>query len=148
LWHIPKNKLAKKLLMMILKSTAVVVCIALLGACSSSPNGVRVTKDGTSATSSKQGATIRDFTSAEIGSAVVGKTFQYTRKDGTGFVVYNADGSLTITDDQKGASKGTWKTSGTQYCESYGAGALECGVFKYTGDAYFAANSRLVEMKI
>jgi hypothetical protein len=130
LWHIPKNKLAKKLLMMILKSTAVVVCIALLGACSSSPNGIRVTKDGTSATSSKQGAAIRDFTSAEIGSAVVGKTFQYTRKDGTGFVVYNADGSLTITDDQKGASKGTWK------------------VFKYTGDAYFAANSRLVEMKI
>lgn len=134
--------------MMILKSIAVISCIALLGACSSSPNGVRVTNGGTSATSSKQGAAIRDFTSAEIGPAVVGKTFQYTRKDGTGFVVYNADGSLTITDDQKGASKGTWKTSGTQYCESYGAGAQECGVFKYTGDAYFAANSRLVEMKI
>ena len=134
--------------MMILKSTAVVACIALLGACSSSPNGVHVTKDGTSAISSKQGAAIRDFTSAEIGPAVVGKTFQYTRKDGTGFVVYNADGSLTITDDQKGASKGTWKASGAQYCESYGAGPQECGVFKYTGDAYFAANSRLVEMKI
>lgn len=134
--------------MMILKSTAVVACFALLGACSSSPNGVHVTKDGTSATSSKQGAAIRDFTSAEIGPAVVGKTFQYTRKDGTGFVVYNADGSLSITDDQKGASKGTWKASGAQYCESYGAGPQECGVFKYTGDAYFAANSRLVEMKI
>ena len=134
--------------MMILKSIAVMTCIALLGACSSSPNGVRVTNGGTSATSSKQGAAIRDFTSAEIGPAVIGKTFQYTRKDGTGFVVYNADGSLTITDDQKGPSKGSWKADATQYCESYGTGAQECGVFKYTGDAYFAANSRLVEMKI
>ncbi len=122
--------------------------LVILAACSSTPNGIRVTKDGTSATSSKQGAAIRDFTSAEIGPAVIGKTFQYTRKDGTGFVVFNADGSLTITDDQKGASKGTWKADGTQYCETYNSGAQECGVFKFTGDAYFAANSRLVEMKI
>jgi hypothetical protein len=144
----PKSQIGEKLPMMKLKSIAVIACIALLGACSSTSNGVHVTTDGTSATSSKQGAAIRDFTSAEIGPAVIGKSFQYTRKDGTGFVVYNADGSLTITDDQKGASKGTWKASGNQYCESYDTGPQECGVFKYTGDAYFAANSRLVEMKI
>ena len=134
--------------MTILKPTATFACLVVLAACSTTPNGIRVTKDGTSATSAKQGAAIRDLTSAEIGPVVIGKSFQYTRKDGTGFVVYNADGSLSITDDQKGAAKGTWKASGTQYCESYGAGAQECGVFKYTGDAYFAANSRLVEMKI
>ncbi len=122
--------------------------LVILTACTSTPNGIRVTKDGTSATSSKQGATIRNLTVAEIGQTVVGKTFQYTRKDGTGFVVFNADGSLTITDDQKGASNGTWNANGAEYCETYGASPKECGVFKYTGDAYFAANSRLVEMKI
>jgi hypothetical protein len=122
--------------------------LLIVTACSSTPNGIRVTKDGTSATSSKEGAQIRNFTAAEIGPTVVGKTFQYTRKDGTGFVVFNADGSLSITDDQKGASKGTWSANGAEYCESYGANPKECGVFKYTGDAYFAANSRLVEMKI
>jgi hypothetical protein len=122
--------------------------IAFLGACSGEPNGVRIVNGGTSAIPSKEGAKIRDLTSAEIGPIVVGKSFQFTRKDGTGFVVYNGDGSLTITDDQKGEIKGTWTTSGNQYCESYGAKPQECGVFKYTGDAYFAANSRLVEMKV
>jgi hypothetical protein len=114
--------------------------IAFLGACSGEPNGVRIVNGGTSAIPSKEGA--------KIGPIVVGKSFQFTRKDGTGFVVYNGDGSLTITDDQKGEIKGTWTTSGNQYCESYGAKPQECGVFKYTGDAYFAANSRLVEMKV
>jgi hypothetical protein len=133
---------------MIPKFTVACASLIILTACSTTPNGIRVTKDGTSANSSKEGATIRNFTAAEIGPTVVGKTFQYTRKDGTGFVVYNADGSLSITDDQKGASKGTWNANGAEYCESYGANPKECGVFKYTGDAYFAANSRLVEMKI
>ena len=119
-----------------------------LAACSSGPKGVRIENGGTSAVSSKAGAPIRNLTSAEIGPAVVGKSFQYTRKDGTGFVIYNADGTLSITDDQKGASNGTWNASGDQYCESYGKAPQECGVFKSTGDAYFAANSRLVEMKI
>jgi hypothetical protein len=119
-----------------------------LGACSSGPSGVRVVNGGTSAIPEKAGAPIRNLSGAEIGSAVVGKSFQYTRKDATGFVIYNADGSLDITDDQKGAVKGSWKASGDQYCESYGPAPQECGVFKSTGDAYFAANSRLVEMKI
>ena len=134
--------------MTILKLTAAVACLALLSACASSPNGVRITKNGTSATSSKEGAAIRNLSTAEISTAVVGKSFQFTRSNSTGFVVYNADGSLDITDDQKGAVKGKWSTAGNQYCESYGAAPQECGVFKYTGDAYFAANSRLVEMKV
>jgi hypothetical protein len=119
-----------------------------LCACSSGPSGVRVVNGGTSAIPKKAGAPIRNLGSSEVSQAVVGKNFQYTRKDGTGFVTYNADGSLTITDDQKGAIQGTWKMAGDQYCETYGPTALECGVFKSTGDAFFAANSRLVEMKI
>jgi hypothetical protein len=110
---------------------------------------VRVVNGGTSAFTDKPGAPIRNLTSNEIGQAVVGKSFQYTRKDSTGFVTYNGDGSLSITDDQKGEYKGTWRASGEQYCEVYGTGAAqECGIFKSTGDAFFAANSRLVEMKV
>jgi hypothetical protein len=125
------------------------LCAMTVSACSNGPSGVRIVNGGTSAISAKEGARIRDLGTAEIGSAVIGKSFQYTRKDGTGFVVYNADGSLTITDDQKGQVAGTWKVVGNQYCETYAPGAAEeCGVFKFTGDAYFAANSRLVEMKV
>ena len=134
--------------MKIMKLTAAASCLALLAGCASSPNGVRITNNGTSATSSKQGAAIRNLTTAEISQAVVGKSFQFTRSNSTGFVVYNADGTLDITDDQKGAVKGKWSTTGNQYCESYGAVPQECGVFKFTGDAYFAAKSRLVEMKV
>ena len=126
-----------------------VASLILLGACSNSPNGVRVVNGGTSAIPSKAGAPIRNLMAAEIGSAVVGKTFQYTRKDGTGFVTYNADGSFNYQDDQKGEGTGIWRATGEQYCETYGASAAqECGIFKSTGDAFFAANSRLVEMKV
>jgi hypothetical protein len=119
-----------------------------LAACSSGPKGVRIENGGSSAVPDKAAAPIRNLSSAEVGQAVIGKSFQYTRKDGTGFVTFNADGTLSITDDQKGASKGKWNASGDQYCESYGQAPQECGPFKNTGDAYFAANSRLVEMKI
>lgn len=134
--------------MTILKLTAAASCLAFVAGCASSPNGVRITNNGTSATSSKEGAAIRNLSSAEISTVVVGKSFQFTRSSSTGFVVYNVDGTLDITDDQKGAVKGTWSTTGNQYCESYGAAPQECGVFKFTGDAYFAAKSRLVEMKV
>ncbi len=121
----------------------------LLAACSQGPNGVRIVNGGTSAIPAKQAAPIRNLTAPEITQAVSGKTFQFTRNGASGFVVYNADGSLDVQDDQKGASKGTWQVTGEQYCETYKAGTPpECGVFKSTGDAYFAANSRLVEMKI
>jgi acid phosphatase class B len=130
--------------------TAVPLLVAALAlsACSSTPKGIRVTNGGASATTSKQAQPIRLFTAAEIVQSISGKTFQYTRADGNGFVTYNADGSFDFQDDTRGAGKGRWSANGQQYCEMFGAGKpQECGVFKYTGDAYFAANSRLVEMK-
>ena len=84
---------------------------------------------------------------ANVAAAITGKTFQYTRNDGNGFVTYNADGTFSFQDDAKGGGVGKWTANGTQYCESWGKGMPECGVFKNTGDAFFAANSRLVEMK-
>jgi hypothetical protein len=120
-----------------------------LAACNTGPKGVRISKDGSSATSAKEGQAIRDLSSAEIGQRIIGKTFQYTRADGNGFVTYNSDGTLDYQDDQRGEGKGKWTASGTQYCETFGPDATqECGTFRTTGDAYFAAKSRLVEMKI
>lgn len=122
---------------------------AALTACQSGPKGVRVVNGGTSAISATEGVKIRDFSAGEISDAIVGKSFQYTRPDGNGFVSYNADGSFEFQDDNKGAGTGRWSANGSQYCETFGAAAAqECGVFKNTGDAYFAANSRLVEMKV
>ena len=132
-----------------MKYTALLISCMALAACSNDPHGVRIVNGGTSAIPAKEGAKIRDFAATEIGPAVIGKTFQYTRKNASGFVTYNADGSLKIVDDQKGPSIGKWSTNGTQYCEAYAATQpMECGTFKFTGDAYFAANSRLVEMKV
>jgi hypothetical protein len=137
---------------MIKSCTLVVAALAAslaLAGCSSGPKGVRVTNGGTSAFSSKEGEKIRNLSAADIKARIVGKTFQYTRKDGNGFVTYNADGSFNYQDDTRGEGTGKWVASGEQYCETFGAGASqECGIFKTTGDAYFAANSRLVEMQI
>jgi hypothetical protein len=128
--------------------TAIIVGLALAG-CASGPKGVRITNGGTSAFTDKQGEKIRNLSASEISTRIVGKTFQYTRKDGNGFVTYNADGTFDYQDDTKGEGKGRWTASGEQYCEAFGAGATqECGAFKTTGDAYFAANSRLVEMQV
>jgi hypothetical protein len=125
---------------------AVVAALALAG-CASGPKGVRVTNGGTSAISDKQGETIRSLSAADIKARIAGKTFQYTRPDGNGFVTYNADGTFDYQDDTQGSGRGQWQASGQQYCEVFGPGKpKECGVFKTTGDAYFAANSRLVEM--
>jgi hypothetical protein len=132
-----------------LKLLVAALCFGLVAACSTGPQGVRIVNGGTSAIPAKEGAKIRNFAAGEIGPAVIGKNFQYTRKDSSGIVTYNADGSLTIQDDQKGSLIGKWTASGEQYCEAYGPSLpQECGVFKYTGDAYFAANSRLVELKV
>jgi hypothetical protein len=132
----------------LLKYSAI-VAFGFLAACSTGPQGVRIVNGGTSAIPAKEGAKIRNFAAGEIGPAVIGKTFQYTRTNNSGLVTFNADGSLTIQEDQKPTTVGKWSASGDKYCESYGpALPQECGVFKYTGDAYFAANSRLVELKI
>ena len=131
-------------------SAAILLCTTvILAGCSTGPQGIRVTNGGTSATTDKTGETIRNLTGAEIGQRIIGKTFQYTRGDGNGFVTYNSDGTFDYQDDQRGEGKGRWVASGAQYCETFGPNASqECGVFKTTGDAYFAANSRLVEMKV
>jgi hypothetical protein len=131
-----------------LRSSLILLTLTL-AACTTGPKGVRIENGGSSAVPQKAGIAIRNLSAPEVGQAVVGKTFQYTRKDGTGFVTYNADGSFNYQDDQKGNGTGRWQASGDQYCEVYGStGSQECGVFKNTGDAFFAANSRLVEMKI
>jgi hypothetical protein len=120
----------------------------VLTACQTGPKGVRVVNNGTSAIPAKEGAKISDFGASQIRAAIVGKTFQYTRGDGNGFVTYNGDGTLNFQDDARGEGVGQWSADGTTYCETFGKVAQECGVFKNTGDAYFAAKSRLVELKV
>lgn len=128
---------------------SILLVAALLAACTKgSNNGVRVVSGGGSPSGTQQPEAIRNFTSAEIYAAIVGKTFQYTRPDGNGFISYNADGSFDFQDDTKGSGAGRWTANGEQFCETFGKKPMECGVFKNTGDAYFAANSRLVEMKV
>jgi len=123
-----------------------IMLIAGLAACSTGPSGIRVVSG--SASSKPQPEPIRNFGAAEIQAAITGKTFQYTRADGNGFVTYKADGSFEFQDDTKGPGTGRWQAAGSQFCEAFGAGApMVCGEFKSTGDAYFAAKSRLVEMK-
>ena len=117
-----------------------------LAACATGPKGVRFI-DGAGGQKA-EAQPIRKFTAAEIQTAIVGKTFQYTRGDGNGFVTYNANGTFSFQDDAKGQGTGKWETSNNLFCEIFGAKAIqECGEFKSTGDAYFAAKSRLVEMK-
>jgi hypothetical protein len=132
-----------------LKNLATILLSAvLLAACASGPKGVRVVNGGTSAIPEQEGQTIRNLGGSDIAAAITGKTFQYTRNDGNGFITYNADGTFNYQDDAKGDGVGRWSASGDQYCETFQGGTRECGVFRSTGDAYFAANSRLVEMKI
>ena len=82
-----------------LRTLAVVTLALALAACNTGPKGVRITNNGTSATTDKTPVPITDFTAEQIRASISGKT------------------------------------------------SPECGVFKNTGDAYFAAKSRLVEMK-
>lgn len=120
----------------------------LLAACNTGPKGVRISSDGTSATTDRTPEPIRNFSDSEIRAAIAGKTFQYTRSDGNGFITYNSDGSFSYQDDVRGGGIGRWTARGGQFCETFGNGPTDCGDFKTTGDAYFAAKSRLVEMKV
>ena len=120
-----------------------------LAACSTAPQGVRIINNSAPAVADKTVEPIRDLTGPEITNVVVGKTFQFTRKGASGFVVYNADGTLKVKDDKTGASIGKWTVNGNQYCETYSvAHAMECGAFKSTGNAYFAANTRIEDLRI
>jgi hypothetical protein len=128
---------------------AVTATVLLLAACSNRVHGVHFTNDGTGSGGKPQPEPIHNLSAAEIRAAISGKTFQYTRPDGNGFVTYNADGSFSYQDDAKGGGTGTWAATDGQFCEVFGKGAAQdCGDFKATGDAYFAAKSRLVEMKV
>jgi len=56
---------------------------------------------------------------------------------------------LKVKDDKTGASIGKWTVNGSQYCETYSVTqAMECGSFKSTGNAYFAANTRIEDLRI
>ncbi len=134
----------------LLQPALLVLATLLLTACSKGVEGVRFTKDGASSGNSQNKAQpIRNLSAGEIRNAITGKTFQYTRPDGNGFVTYNSDGTFNYQDDTKGSGTGTWTASDGQFCEVFGAGAAQdCGEFKSTGDAFFAAKSRLVEMKV
>jgi hypothetical protein len=132
----------------IIRTLSIIAVAAALAACSSAPKGIRISSDGTSATTDRTPVPISNFTEDQIRSAIVGKTFQYTRADGNGFITYNADGTFSYQDDSRGGGTGQWTASGSQFCETYGTGPTECGDFRNTGDAYFAAKSRLVEMKV
>ena len=148
-WHMSRRGEEMKVLGMRVFSALICLSVAVaVSACATGPKGVRVVNGGSSAIPQQEGAAIRNFSAAEIRSAIAGKTFQYTRPDGNGMISYSDDGSFEFQDDGKGAGSGRWTASGEQFCESFGNRPMECGVFKYTGDAYFAANSRLVEMKI
>jgi hypothetical protein len=89
--------------------TLTILAAALsLAACNTGPTGVRITNGGTSATTDKTPVPITDFNSEQIRAAISGKTFQYTRADGNGFITYNADGSFSYQDDVKGGGIGKW----------------------------------------
>ena len=129
------------------RTAALALCLTLAACGATGPTGVRITNDGASATTAKTPVPISDFTAPQIRTAIAGKTFQYTRPDGIGFITYNADGTFSFQDDVKGGGTGKWTANGTEFCEAWGKAPAECGVFKNTGDAYFTAKSRLVEMK-
>jgi hypothetical protein len=132
--------------------TLTIFATLCLAACSTDPHGVRIINNSTPAAPAAPDTSaqpIRDLAGPEITAVLIGKTFQYTRKGASGFVVYNADGTLKVKDDKTGASIGKWTVNGSQYCETYSVTqAMECGSFKSTGNAYFAANSRIEDLRI
>ena len=130
---------------------ALVVWAALLVAgCSSSPDksGIQILSAGGQPTASvnarPQPQPIRILSAEEIRSTLIGKKWQYTRADSSGFITYNADGSLTYEDDVKGEGRGTWSAVQGELCQSVGGKPTECSEFKSTGDAYHAGKTRLV----
>lgn len=147
MWHLRAHTRADAVnVRNIFTAIAIASAGAALSGCShDSTSGVRFLNGG--APSKPQAQAIQNLSGSSINSAIAGKTFQYTRPDGNGFITYSANGTFTFQDDAKGAGQGTWAVSGGQFCETFKGSAQDCGVFKSTGDAYFAAQSRLVEMK-
>jgi hypothetical protein len=126
---------------------ALIALAAALSACSGSSgdkSGIQIL--GSGGTSKVEPQPIRTLGAEEIRTALIGKTFQYTRKESSGFVTYNEDGSLTWQDDTKGEGQGTWSAVEGQLCQSIGGQKTECGEFKSTGDAYQAGAVRLASV--
>lgn len=127
---------------------ALIALAAVLSACSGSSgdkSGIQILGSGDSSGGTKP-QPIRTLGAEEIRTALIGKTFQYTRKESSGFVTYNQDGSLTYQDDTKGEGQGTWSAVEGQICQSLGGEKTECGEFKSTGDAYQAGAVRLASV--
>jgi hypothetical protein len=129
---------------------ALVVGAALIiaGCSSEDKSGIKFLNGGqTSSSNASSNASpqpIRMLSAEEIRTTLVGKGWQYTRSDSSGFVTYNADGSLTYQDDVKGEGRGTWSAVEGQLCQSIAGQQTECTEFKSTGDAYHAGKMRLV----
>ncbi len=126
----------------------ILIAVGLLSGCGNKVKGVRIIDGKSTTTAAPKAEPIRNLSEDEVKAAILGKSFQYTRPDGNGFITYSADGTFDFHDDEKGAGTGTWSVTGGQFCESYAGAPTDCGDFKFTGDAYFAAKSRLVEMKL
>ncbi len=122
------------------------ITIVVAGCEGGANKNIRVV-DG-AATSRAEPEPIRTLSAEEIFGTVSGKTFQYTRAEGTGLITFSSDGTSTIQDDVKGTLSGTWSANGGELCESVAGTPTRCGEFKSTGDAYFAGKDRFVEMKL
>jgi hypothetical protein len=119
----------------------------MIAGCSSSPDksGIKfLSGSQTSSSNAAQPQPVRMLSAEEIRTTLIGKGWQYTRPDSSGFVTYNADGSLTYQDDVKGEGRGTWSAVEGQLCQSLAGQPTECSEFKSTGDAYHAGKMRLV----
>jgi hypothetical protein len=127
----------------------IAAALLLVAGCSSTDtSGVKILSGGgpsaASANATPQAQPIRMLSAEEIRSTLIGKTWQYTRAESSGFITYNADGSLTFQDDVKGEGRGTWSAVQGELCQSIGGKPTECNEFKSTGDAYHAGKIRLV----
>ena len=125
---------------------ALIVGVALLlaGCGGTDKSGIKFLSGGQTSSSNAAPQPIRMLSAEEIRTTLIGKSWQYTRSDSSGFVTYNGDGSLTFQDDVKGEGRGTWSAVEGQLCQSLGGQPTECGDFKSTGDAYHAGKMRLV----
>jgi hypothetical protein len=121
------------------------VALMIAGCSSEDRSGIKFLSNSptTTSTNAAQPQPIRMLSAEEIRTTLSGKAWQYTRSDSSGFVTYNADGSLTYQDDMKGEGRGTWSAVEGQLCQSIVGQPTECNDFKSTGDAYSAGKMRL-----
>lgn len=124
----------------------VATALAIAGCSSSNNSAVKVLSGGGQSTSANavQAEPIRVLSAEEIRSTLLSKSWQYTRTESSGFITYNADGSLSFQDDVKGEGRGTWSAVQGELCQSLGGQPTECNAFKSTGDAYHVGKMRLV----